>query len=122
LAAIFLFSFYPAITEATPSIKLAWNANPSQDVVGYVLYYGAVTGTYTNANDAGPTTNAVVSGLIDGVTYFFALTAYNALGLESDFSAESFVEPPDADKCSPNSSRRLPTPSTTRWEARLAHE
>jgi hypothetical protein len=50
----------------------------------------------------GPTTNAVVSGLIDGVTYFFAVTAYNALGLESDFSAESFVEPPDADKCSPS--------------------
>src|SRR5882672_7349355 len=89
LAAIFLFSFYPAITEATQSVKLAWNANPSQDVVGYVLYYGAVTGTYTNANDVGPTTNAVVSGLIDGVTYFFAVTAYNGLGLESDFSAES---------------------------------
>jgi hypothetical protein len=39
-------------------------------------------------------TSQEISGLIEGVTYYFAVTAYNAGGIESYFSEEvSFLEP-----------------------------
>ncbi|MEZ5329490.1 MAG: cadherin-like domain-containing protein [Verrucomicrobiales bacterium] len=71
-----------AFADAT--VKLAWDPNPeSDDVTGYRVYYGTVEGIYPNDVDAGNTTNATVSGLIDGRKYFFVVTAYNASGLES---------------------------------------
>jgi len=57
-------------------------------VQGYRLYYGAVTRNYTNLVEAGASTTVAVLGLASGVTYFFAVTAYNTLGIESDFSSE----------------------------------
>jgi hypothetical protein len=39
--------------------------------------------------DVGNATNVTVSGLIEGTTYYFAATAYNTLGMESSFSAET---------------------------------
>ncbi len=44
--------------------------------------------TYTNAVTVGNVTNATVTNLAGGVTYYFAATAYDTNGLESDFSEE----------------------------------
>jgi hypothetical protein len=52
------------------------------------VYYGTASRTYSSIIDAGNVTNLTISGLSGGVTYFFAITAYNASGLESDFSDE----------------------------------
>jgi hypothetical protein len=38
--------------------------------------------------NTGSATGVTIGSLIEGVTYFFAVTAYNHLGLESDFSGE----------------------------------
>jgi hypothetical protein len=56
-------------------------------VNGYRIHYGNASGTYNHVFDAGNRTNATVSNLAAGATYFFALTAYDSAG-ESDFSNE----------------------------------
>ena len=80
--------------QAAQSVTLAWDPSPDPTVVGYNIYAGVVSGTYTNKLDVGNATNGIISGLVDGATYFFAVTAYDASGLESDFSNElSFTVP-----------------------------
>lgn len=70
------------------ALTLTWNANTDPGTVGYKIYYGGVTQTYTNVADVGLVRMNFIPGLLTNVPYFFAVTAYNAAGLESDFSAE----------------------------------
>lgn len=81
--------------DAPPgSVGLAWDPSPSAEVVGYNIYYGVGSGVYTNVVKLGNVTNATVSGLVRGVTYFFAATAVARDGLESEFSNEvSYTAP-----------------------------
>jgi len=73
---------------ASGSITLAWNASTDPSITGYNVYYGGASGAYTNKICAGNATNATISGLIQGTTYYFAATTYNASGKESPFSSE----------------------------------
>ena len=73
---------------ATPQVTLAWDASASPTVTGYRLYYGATSREYTNIVDVGDLTTATISNLVESTTYFFAVTAYDIAGLESDFSTE----------------------------------
>lgn len=73
---------------ATSSVALAWNRSTSTNVTGYRVYYGVASRNYSNSVVAGNVTTNTVPGLAGGVTYFFAVTAYNASGLESAFSNE----------------------------------
>jgi hypothetical protein len=78
-------------------VTLEWDADPEPDVIGYRLYYGVTGGEYTDAIDAGNVTSAAVPDLTVGETYYFAVTAYNAWGIESLYSNEVSVtvtEPP----------------------------
>ena len=71
------------------SVTLAWNPNPGTDVItNYNLYYGAASGTYTNVVAAGTNTTVPIPNLVDGATYYFAVTAVDTSGLESDYSTE----------------------------------
>ncbi len=51
--------------------------------------------------NAGNTTVATVSGLIEGGTYYFAATAYDTSALESDFSSENNYTAPITTKTRP---------------------
>lgn len=82
------FLLIPALCFAEGSVTLAWDPNPESDLAGYILYYGSTSRNYTNAVNVVNATTNTVSGLVDGVSYFFAVTAYNTNGLESDFSDE----------------------------------
>lgn len=73
---------------ATSGVTLAWNRSSTTNVTGYRVYYGVVSRNYSNSVVAGNVTTNTVPGLVNGVTYFFAVTAYNASGLESNFSNE----------------------------------
>lgn len=64
-------------------VTLAWNASADPTVVGYHLYFGGVTGNYTNETDVTTNTLATVTGLFTGATYYFTATSYNAAGIES---------------------------------------
>lgn len=74
--------------HAQSSVILEWDPSPDTTVVGYHLYYGVASGVYTNTIDAGTNTSVTVPGLVGGVTYYFAVTAYDIYGLESAFSNE----------------------------------
>jgi len=73
---------------ATASVTLAWNRSLTTNVTGYRVYYGVASRNYSNSVVAGNVTTNTVPGLAGGVTYFFAVTAYDARGLESTFSNE----------------------------------
>lgn len=69
-------------------LTLAWDQSPDPSVAGYKLYQGSQTMLYTNVLDVGNSTMGVISGLLQGATYFFAVTAYDSNKLESAFSGE----------------------------------
>jgi hypothetical protein len=86
---IVLFAFgASAQTVWTVDVNLAWDPNPEPDIAGYKLYYGTVSGEYAEPVDVGNVITGNVPGLQLGTLYFFAATAYNTSGLESDFSDE----------------------------------
>ena len=76
--------------SASQSVTLNWNASPSGTVSGYNVYYGAGSLQYTNLLAAGNSTNLLITGLVEGVTYYFAATAFDVTGVESDFSPEVY--------------------------------
>jgi len=80
--------------QAAGSITLAWDRNTNAIVTGYNVYYGGACGAYTNEISAGNTTNATIPGLVQGTTYYFAVTTHTASGVESPFSSEvSYLVP-----------------------------
>jgi hypothetical protein len=74
---------------AGQSATLIWNPNTNSNVAGYNVYYGAVSGAYTNMINAGNATNTTISGLVAGATYYFAATTYDSMGGESGYSTEA---------------------------------
>jgi hypothetical protein len=63
--------------------SLAWNASPGPGIAGYCLHYGTVRGNYTRHLVVGNVTRATVSVPANAKTYYFVVTAYNGIGLES---------------------------------------
>lgn len=88
-AVAFFVFFLSAIIQAyAGQASLAWDANPDIGVVGYMLHYGEVSGNYISVVDAGTQTSRLVGGLIEGKTYYYAVTAYDSSRVESNFSNE----------------------------------
>jgi hypothetical protein len=85
----FLLALSPLTIFAAPSITLAWDPSPDTSVVGYKVYWGIATRTYTNSLSAGGATTLTISNLVAGRTYYFAATAYDTNGIESDYSVEA---------------------------------
>ena len=75
-------------TSVAESVNLAWSPNAEPNIAGYRILVGVASGQFTRIIDAGPATTASVPDLSAGTTYFFAVTAYNTVGLESLPSAE----------------------------------
>ena len=73
------------------SVTLTWDPNTEADLGGYRIYWGASSRAYTNLLDSGRLTTNKVANLLDGRTYYFAVTAYNTNGLESDYSNEVVI-------------------------------
>ncbi|HOX56040.1 MAG TPA: Ig-like domain-containing protein [Candidatus Paceibacterota bacterium] len=68
---------------------MAWDKSPSTNVIAqYKVYYGVAKNTYTNSVSAGTNLTVSVSNLVVGATYYFAATAVDTFGLESDYSTE----------------------------------
>jgi hypothetical protein len=83
------FALTPLASLATGTVTLAWDASSGTNVIAnYKVYYGIVSATYTNSVAAGTNLTASVSNLVAGRTYYFAATAVDTSGLESDYSAE----------------------------------
>ncbi|MGD8763850.1 MAG: fibronectin type III domain-containing protein [Desulfobacteraceae bacterium] len=87
LYAVTLIVFYHTSGFAY-QITLEWDSNVEQDLGGYIVYYGTASRDYDYDIDIGDETSCTISGLYSGVTYYFAVTAYDLEGNESDYSAE----------------------------------
>jgi len=74
--------------KASATVNVSWNSVSDTNVVGYKLYYGTVSQQYTNTIVAGNVTNTYISGITPGITYYFAVTSYDATGWESAYSTE----------------------------------
>jgi hypothetical protein len=77
------------LADAVSNVSLQWLPNPDPSVAGYNVYYGGASRNYTNVTSAGNFTNAIIDGLVEGKTYYFAVTAYDGFGGESDYSGET---------------------------------
>jgi hypothetical protein len=86
LASLLLASF-PAHLGAS-ALTLAWDPNGEPDLAGYKIYYGTESADYDFVIDVWNTTYFTVTGLASETRYYFALTAYDIWGNESDFSDE----------------------------------
>jgi len=91
----FLTSLIIVLLAALPSAALAgsavlhWQSNSDSDLGGYRIYYGTQSrhyGPYIPVDKA--VSEYTLNGLVDGRTYYFALTAVDTSGNESGFSAE----------------------------------
>jgi len=79
---------------ATQSVVLEWYPVAASDVVGYTVHYGTASRQYSHAFFV-PGASASISGLVEGQSYFFAVSARARGGLESALSEElAYFVPP----------------------------
>lgn len=81
------------VADDSYSVVMSWNHNSDPAIAGYRIYYGTASGNYSQNITLGNTTSVTIMGLTGGITYYFAVTAYNIEGLESAFSDEIVYVP-----------------------------
>ena len=69
-------------------VTLGWNPSTSPNLAGYTVCWGTASNTYSFNADAGNQTTYTVTGLAEGVTYYFAAKAYDTAGIQSAPSNE----------------------------------
>jgi len=92
---VLCFSLFPANAFASEA-ELAWDPPAvSTAVFGYMIHYGTASHGYSAAIDVGNATSYTVSNLLDGKTYYFSVTWYDANHVESEFSGEVSLQTSD---------------------------
>lgn len=89
------FILISAATAIAANITLSWvpplsneDGTTLTDLAGYKIYYGTSSGDYMNSIDAGNLKTYQISGLLERLTYYFTVTAYDTSGNESMSSNE----------------------------------
>lgn len=77
----------PSVAAAL-DVTLEWLPNTEINIAGYRLYYGSESGNYEPPIDVGYQTGYTITGLEDGKSFFYAVTAYTSGGRSSRFSDE----------------------------------
>ncbi len=99
LLACFCVAFAITLAQAQ-QVQLGWNTplqangTPFFGLAGYRLYYGWQSGHYQTVVPVGMATEYTVTNLSPGQTYYFAIKAYNTVGMESVFTNEVSVTLP----------------------------
>lgn len=89
-SAAILIATEPCVGESGPltELTLEWDPSEERDVSGYLVYWGLRPGEYQWVLDTMADTVATVTELMPGNTYFFAVTAYDSDGTQSELSPE----------------------------------
>src|SRR5262245_2386425 len=74
-------------TAVAGDVNLAWDASSASNIGGYKVYYGTAPRQYTSPTNVGNVTTYRLTGLDPG-TYYIAITAYDASGVEGPYSSE----------------------------------
>ena len=83
-------SAVPSPVISSPSATLQWSTpaayidNTPVTVSGYKIYFGTEPGNYTSVLNVGNVNSYTVQTLTANTTYYFAVTAYDSNGVESD--------------------------------------
>ena len=88
-----ILSFIIVLISSVPfaysaQVIVTWHPNKESDIAGYRLHFGSERGKYTSTVDVGNQTSWVLSNIGSGRRYYFAATAYDIDGNESDYSQE----------------------------------
>ncbi len=99
LKLIFATFFTTLLTSSgfASSVSLSWDANSENDLAGYKVYYGTNSRDYQESLYVGNITAYQIDGLKSDSQYFFAVTAIDLSGNESNFSDESGIYIPKND-------------------------
>ena len=113
----FIFCLFPFAIAYGEDLMLSWDHNTQDELAGYYVYYGTSSRNYFEDPFQLPKENVVeiegrVSyqlpvGLTPGITYYFAVTAYDMWDYETDFSNE------DMNLSSEDEPDIIPTTTTT---------
>ena len=100
---------------------LQWDANSEPDLAGYKIYIGTTSRNYGQVII--PTGDKALATTYEGTldvpdntetTYYFAVTAYDTAGLESEYSNEVFKEVDNKNK-SPSQPKNLNWVESISW-------
>lgn len=78
-----------AVISGQSSLLLQWDRSLEADVTAYRVYFGPASRNYTNSILVGNVTSSLIAGLSNGTSYYFAVTAIDTTGLESEYSNEA---------------------------------
>jgi hypothetical protein len=70
---------------------LRWDLSDEPELMGYNIYYGKTSGQYTRRRTVPNINQYRIDGLNNNEVYYFALTAFDSLNRESDYSDEVAV-------------------------------
>lgn len=102
----YLLAFLLVFQLFAAPIGITWDPNTEPDLAGYRVYFGATSRGYTQVSANLPAAPGVPITFTreqpDATTVFYAVTAYNTQGLESDYSNEisitAYTPPPPPPK------------------------
>ena len=90
--AVVLSVLLSVTAEAVP-ITIAWNPSPDPTVIGYQVYVGATSGSYTETFDVGLATSFSYFPTDGSVYHYFAVAAYAAGPVLGPLSYEVSTDP-----------------------------
>jgi len=79
------------------NVNLTWQANPETDIKAYRVYYGTTSRIYGPPYSVGDVTAHTITGLDQGTTHYFAVSALDTSDNESGWSQEVAVQVTDTE-------------------------
>lgn len=126
ITSLFIISLVFIHTSFSQDITLSWDASPTSGVTGYNVYYKASNmdfpfdgiGAAQGASpiDVGNVLTTKLTGLSDGVNYFFTVTAYDNSSNQSTYSNIVSNEWIPALTTPVDGAGNEPVPVTFQWE------
>ena len=82
-------------------VELSWRPSRDESAAGYIVYYGTASGDYFGEGsssgpspvDVGKRLSISIDNLVNGILYYFSVSAYDDLGQPGNYSREISARP-----------------------------